>query len=161
MKGQLVGYVRVSTSEQNTDRQLEGIQLDEVFTDKASGKDVNRPELEAMLKHVRKGDVVIVHSMDRLARNLDDLRRIVKGLTDRGVRVEFVKEALAFTGDDSAMATLLLSMLGIRAQPYQGKTEGRYRFSQGEGCLQRKETHSINRAGCRFKRARQTRSAKG
>lgn len=116
MKGQRVGYVRVSTNEQNTDRQLEGMQLDEVFTDKASGKDVKRPALEAMLKHVRKGDVVIVHSMDRLARNLDDLRRIVKGLTDRGVRVEFVKEALAFTGDDSAMATLLLNMLGAVAE---------------------------------------------
>jgi DNA invertase Pin-like site-specific DNA recombinase len=116
MKGQRVGYVRVSTSEQNTDRQLEGIQLDEVFTDKASGKDVKRPELEAMLKHVRKGDVVFVHSMDRLARNLDDLRRIVKDLTGRGVRVEFVKEALVFTGDDSPMVTLLLSMLGTVAE---------------------------------------------
>jgi DNA invertase Pin-like site-specific DNA recombinase len=116
MKGQQVGYVRVSTNEQNTDRQLEGMQLDEVFTDKASGKDVKRPALEAMLKHVRKGDIVIVHSMDRLARNLDDLRRIVKGLTDRGVRVEFVKEVLVFTGDDSAMATLLLSMLGAVAE---------------------------------------------
>ena len=76
MKGQRVGYVRVSTNEQNTDRQLEGVQLDEVFTDKASGKDVKRPELEAMLKHVRKHDAVVVHSMDRLARNLYDLRRI-------------------------------------------------------------------------------------
>ena len=55
MKGQRVGYVRVSTTEQNTDRQLEGLQLDEVFIDKASGKDTKRPELEAMLKHVRKG----------------------------------------------------------------------------------------------------------
>jgi DNA invertase Pin-like site-specific DNA recombinase len=116
MKGQQVGYVRVSSKDQNTDRQLEGLQLDEVFTDKVSGKDVQRPELEAMLKHVRKGDVVLVHSMDRLARNLDDLRRIVKGLTDRGVRVEFVKEALSFTGDDSAMSTLLLSMLGAVAE---------------------------------------------
>lgn len=116
MKGQRVGYIRVSTTEQNTDRQLEGLQLDEVFTDKASGKDVKRPELEAMLKHVRKYDVVVVHSMDRLARNLDDLRRIVKGLTDRGIRVEFIKEGLVFTGDDAPMATLLLSMLGAVAE---------------------------------------------
>jgi len=116
MKGQRVGYVRVSTTEQNTDRQLEGLQLDEVFIDKASGKDTKRPELEAMLKHVRKGDVVIVHSMDRLARNLDDLRRIVKGLTDRSIRVEFVKEGLIFTGDDAPMATLLLNMLGAVAE---------------------------------------------
>ena len=116
MKGQRVGYVRVSTTEQNTDRQLEGLQLDEVFIDKASGKDTKRPELEAMLKHVRKGDVVIVHSMDRLARNLDDLRRIVKGLTDRSIRVEFVKEGLIFTGDDAPMATLFLNMLGAVAE---------------------------------------------
>lgn len=116
MKGQRVGYIRVSTMEQNTDRQLEGLQLDEVFTDRASGKDAKRPELEAMLKHVRKCDTVVVHSMDRLARNLDDLRRIVKGLTDREVRVEFVKEGLVFTGDDAPMATLLLSMLGAVAE---------------------------------------------
>ena len=116
MKGQRVGYIRVSTMEQNTDRQLEGLQLDEVFTDRASGKDAKRPELEAMLKHVRKCDTVVIHSMDRLARNLDDLRRIVKGLTDREVRVEFVKEGLVFTGDDAPMATLLLSMLGAVAE---------------------------------------------
>ncbi len=116
MKGQRVGYVRVSTSEQNTDRQLEGKQLDRIFTDKASGKDIKRPELEAMLRFVREGDIVVVHSMDRLARNLDDLRRIVKDLTGRGVRVEFVKETQAFTGEDSPMANMLLSMLGAVAE---------------------------------------------
>jgi len=112
MKGQRIGYIRVSTTDQNTDRQLEGIQLDRTFTDKASGKDVQRPQLEAMLSHAREGDTVIVHSMDRLARNLDDLRQIVKKLTSRGVRIEFIKEALAFTGEDSPMSTLLLNMLG-------------------------------------------------
>jgi DNA invertase Pin-like site-specific DNA recombinase len=79
-------------------------------------KDVKRPQLEALLGFVRDGDVVFVHSMDRLARNLDDLRRIMKDLTDRGVRIEFIKEALVFTGDDSPMATLLLSMLGTVAE---------------------------------------------
>lgn len=116
MKGQRLGYVRVSTIEQNTDRQLEGLQLDQVFTDKASGKDTKRPELEAMLKHVRKLDTVVIHSMDRLARNLDDLRKIVKGLTDRGVYVQFIKEGLTFTGDDAPMANLLLSLLGAVAE---------------------------------------------
>lgn len=116
MKGQRVGYVRVSTSEQNTDRQLEGMQLDRIFTDKASGKDVKRPELEAMLRFVRENDTVVVHSMDRLARNLDDLRRIVKELTGRGIRVEFVKESQVFTGEDSPMANMLLSMLGAVAE---------------------------------------------
>src|ERR1700722_17418443 len=68
-----------------------------------------------MLKHVRKGDVVLCHSMDRMARNLDDLRRIVLGLTSRGVRVEFNKEGLSFTGEDSALSKLLLSVLGALA----------------------------------------------
>ena len=112
MKSKRVGYVRVSSVDQNTVRQLEGIRLDRVFTDKASGKDTKRPQLEALLEFVREGDLVVCHSMDRLARNLDDLRRLVMGLTKRGIRVEFVKESLTFTGEDSPMATLLLSMLG-------------------------------------------------
>lgn len=116
MTGQRVGYVRVSTLDQNVDRQLEGIHVDEVFTDKASGKDINRSQLDAMLKYVRRGDAVIVHSMDRLARNVDDLRRLVKDLTSKGIKVEFIKEALTFTGEDSPMSNLLLTMLGAVAE---------------------------------------------
>lgn len=116
MKGKRVGYVRVSSVDQNTVRQLEGIRLDRVFTDKASGKDTKRPQLEAMLDFVREGDAVVVHSMDRLARNLDDLRKLVMGLTKRNIRVEFVKESLTFTGEDSPMATLLLNVMGSFAQ---------------------------------------------
>ena len=114
--GQRVGYLRVSTVDQNTDRQLDGIALDKVFTDKTSGKDTNRPELTRALEYVREGDTLVVHSMDRLARNLEDLRRIVREFTGKGVRVEFVKESLTFTGEDSAMNTLLLSMLGAVAE---------------------------------------------
>ena len=99
-----------------SDRQLEQIEVGKVFTDKASGKDTQRPELERLLAFVREGDTVVVHSMDRLARNLDDLRRIVQGLTQRGVRMEFVKEGLAFTGDDSPMANLMLSVMGAFAE---------------------------------------------
>ena len=116
MTGQRIGYVRVSTLEQNTDRQLDGVQLDEVFTDKASGKDTARPQLEALLKFARRGDIVVVHSMDRLARNLDDLRRIVSDLTRRGVQVQFMKESLNFTGEDSPMANLMLSVMGAFAE---------------------------------------------
>src|SRR3546814_8760617 len=94
MKGQRIGYVRVSAFDQNVDRQLEGVALDKVFTDKASGKDVNRPQLETMLSFIREGDTVVVHSMDRLARNLDDLRKLVQSLTRRGIRIEFVKEKI-------------------------------------------------------------------
>ena len=64
----------------------------------------------------REGDTVVVHSMDRLARNLDDLRRLVQGLTQRGVRIEFVKESLNFTGEDSPMANLMLSVMGAFAE---------------------------------------------
>jgi DNA invertase Pin-like site-specific DNA recombinase len=115
-KGQLVGYVRVSTFDQNEGRQLDGVRTDRVFLDKASGKDVNRPQLELMLGFVRDGDTIICHSMDRLGRNLDDLRKMVLGLTARGVHVKFVKESLTFTGEDSPMANLLLSVMGAFAQ---------------------------------------------
>jgi DNA invertase Pin-like site-specific DNA recombinase len=73
--GQRIGYQRVSTVDQNTTRQLDGVELDKVFTDQASGKDINRPELVRALDYVRDGDTLVVHSMDRLARNLEDLRR--------------------------------------------------------------------------------------
>jgi len=116
MKGQRVGYIRVSAFEQNVDRQLEGVALEKVFTDKASGKDVKRPQLEAMLSFIRDGDTVVVHSMDRLARNLDDLRRLVQSLTARGIRIEFLKESLTFTGEDSPMANLMLSVMGAFAE---------------------------------------------
>lgn len=116
MESQKIGYIRVSSIGQNTDRQLDGLTFDRVFTDKASGKDVQRPALAEMLKFVRKGDHVVVHSLDRLARNLDDLRRIVADLTGRGISVEFVKEKLTFSGDDSPMSTLLLSVMGAFAE---------------------------------------------
>jgi len=111
-----VGYQRVSSLEQNPARQLDGIPLDQTFIDRLSGKDVERPQLTEMLRFVRGGDVVIVHSLDRLARNLVDLRQLVNELTGRGVRVEFVKEQLSFTGEDNAMAQLLLSVMGAFAE---------------------------------------------
>lgn len=115
-KGQLVGYVRVSSLDQNTERQLDETPLDRVFIDKASGKDAERPQLQQALSYVRSGDTLICHSMDRLARNLDDLRRIVKDLTGRGVAVRFAKENLTFTGEDSPMANLMLSVMGAFAE---------------------------------------------
>lgn len=116
MLGQKIGYVRVSSLDQNQVRQLDGINLDKVFTDKASGKDTNRPALNALLDFVREGDTVVVHSMDRLARNLDNLRYLVQSLTKKGIEVEFVKEQLTFTGKDSPMAQLMLSVMGAFAE---------------------------------------------
>lgn len=115
MRGQRIGYVRVSSFDQNPERQLDQVQVDKLFTDKASGKDTQRPQLDALLSFACEGDTVVVHSMDRLARNLDDLRRLVQQLTKRGIRIEFVKESLTFPGDDSPTANLLLSVMGAFA----------------------------------------------
>ena len=112
MNGQRIGYIRVSTVDQNTERQLDGIELDKTFTDKASGKDTKRPQLELMMGFVRSGDTLIVHSMDRLARDQNDLHRIAQTLTGKGVRIEFIKEHLTFTGDDSPISKLMLSVMG-------------------------------------------------
>jgi len=111
-----IGYIRVSSLEQNPDRQLEGVALDKVFLDKASGKDRKRPELKALLDYVRDGDQVFVHSMDRLASNLDDLRAIVLQLNQKQVSLHFLKEQLTFNGEDGPMATLLLSIMGAFAE---------------------------------------------
>jgi len=108
--------VRVSTVDQNVVRQLDGVEVERVFTDTASGKDAHRPELVELLAFVREGDEVLVHSMDRLARNLEDLRALVRTLTGKGVRVAFVTEGLTFTGEDSPMSTLLLSVMGAFAE---------------------------------------------
>ena len=118
-KGQMVGYIRVSTADQNVGRQtseFNGYSLDETFIDYASGKDTNRLELQAALKHLRKGDTLLVHSMDRLARNLIDLKTLVNSLNNRGVDVKFIKESLTFSGQDNAMSHLLLSMMGAFAE---------------------------------------------
>lgn len=116
MTGKKIGYVRVSSFEQNPERQLEGILLDKKFLDKVSGKDRNRPALKEMLNYVRDGDIIYVHSMDRLARNLDDLRKLVCEITGQGIKLQFVKEGLCFSEEDSPMANLLLSVMGAFAE---------------------------------------------
>ncbi len=115
-KGQVIGYRRVSSLDQNTARQLDGLELDEVFEDKVSGKSMERPALLAMIKHARKGDTVVVHSMDRLARNLGDLKAIVSQLVTKGAQVRFEKENLVFSGKADAMAELMLNLMGAFAE---------------------------------------------
>jgi DNA invertase Pin-like site-specific DNA recombinase len=115
-KGRRVAYVRVSTEDQNTARQLDGVDVDKMFTDHASGKDTSRPQLAEALRYVREGDTLVVHSMDRLARSLPDLRRLVDELTGRGVTVQFVKQNMSFTRDESSpFATLMLNMFAAFA----------------------------------------------
>jgi len=114
--GQRVAYRRVSTLDQSTARQLDGMTFDREFTDKASGKDTARPALQEALAYLRTGDRLIVHSMDRLCRNLSDLRNIVESLTSRGVAVEFVKEAMVFTNESTPMAQFMLNIMGSFAE---------------------------------------------
>lgn len=112
-----VGYIRVSTVDQNESRQLDGAVLDEVFTDKTSGSTANRPALQEMIKYVRKGDIVHIHSIDRLARNLNDLHAIVNQLKAKDVAVRFHKENLEFSGNESnTLNNLMFNMLGAFAQ---------------------------------------------
>jgi DNA invertase Pin-like site-specific DNA recombinase len=150
--------VRVSTLDQNEKRQLDGLVLDRVFTDKASGRDTERPQLAELLGFARDGDIVIVHSMDRLARNLDDLRALVQRLTRKGVRVEFVKEHLLFTGEDSPMANLMLSVMGAfaefeRALIRERQREGIALAKQRGAYKGRKKTLTPERAAELAKRA--------
>ncbi|NDV27526.1 recombinase family protein [Desulfovibrio sp. JC010] len=110
--GARVGYVRVSSLLQNTERQLADIDLDRVFEDRISGKDKNRPALSDCLSYLREGDTLYVHSIDRLARNLRDLQNIVDELSEKGVAVHFMKENLIFNGQVSPLQQLMFQMLG-------------------------------------------------
>ena len=116
MKGQNVGYIRVSSIDQNTARQLDGIPLDTTFEDHCSGKDTNRPQLKACMRHLRKSDRLHVHSIDRLARSLKDLQSLVEELTEQGITVQFHKENLIFSGDSNPMHTLMFQMMGAFAE---------------------------------------------
>jgi DNA invertase Pin-like site-specific DNA recombinase len=158
LHGQRVGYIRVSSFDQNPQRQLEGVAVDQVFTDQASGKDVRRPELERLLAFVRAGDTLVVHSIDRMARNLDDLRHLVQELTGHGVRIEFVKEHLTFTCEDSPMANLMLSVMGAfsefeRALLRERQREGIALAKQRGAYRGRKKSLSPERAAALKQRA--------
>lgn len=113
-----IGYVRVSSEGQNESRQLDDtdVEFKKIFTDKQSGKTTNRPELQRALEFLREGDFFHVHSIDRLARNLQDLQTVVNTLVDRGVTVVFHKERLEFTAAASSTSKLMLQMMGAFAE---------------------------------------------
>jgi len=109
-----IGYTRVSTLDQSTDRQeLGDIRI---FEDKASGKNTDRPALQEMLAYIREGDEVVVYSIDRLARNLRGVEDIIKEVNSKGASVTFLTEKLTFSGSDDAMSTLMLQMMGAFSQ---------------------------------------------
>lgn len=117
----LVGYARVSSIAQNLDRQLARLRsenVEKLFMDKASGKDTGRPEFQTMMDYLRDGDVLLICSMDRLARNLFDLLDVTKQLQDKGVTIRFLKENIELlpTGETSAINKLLLAMMGAIAE---------------------------------------------
>lgn len=128
--GQRVAYLRVSSAGQNFARQLEAVgNCDQIFTEKQSGKSAtDRPQLHALIRHVRHGDYVVVASMDRLARSVIDLNDIVQQITGdpaehteqrprKGASIEFLKERLTFVpGHADAMAAFQLNMIGAFAQ---------------------------------------------
>lgn len=142
--GAKIGYIRVSTLDQNTERQLADMELDKIFEDKASAKDTKRPQLQACLEYLRDGDTLYVHSIDRLARNLEDLQRLVRELTDKGVSVRFLKENLNFeAGVTNPIQTLMFQMIGAFAQFERAVIKERQR----EGiALAKKEGRKLGRS---------------
>lgn len=111
-----IGYIRVSTQEQNTIRQevlMESLGVDEVYIDRMSGKNANRPELQKMMEYVRRGDVVIVESISRFARNTRDLLELVERLTAKGVDFVSKKEAIDTT---TPTGKFMLTIFGAVAE---------------------------------------------
>lgn len=113
----IFNYKRVSTTDQNTERQLLDIACDRAYIEKISGKNTDRPELQAMLLNIRAGDVVNVHSMDRLARNTKDLLNLVEEITAKGAKIVFHKENLTFAPDrQDPYQKMMMTMLGAVAE---------------------------------------------
>ena len=117
MTGIVIGYRRVSSVDQNLDRQDLG-DVDELFEEKVSGKNTtDRPKLQELLKFARKGDTVVVYSIDRIARDLRDLQDIIQQLNGKGATIKFLSERLTFDPQQSdALATLQLQMMGAFAE---------------------------------------------
>ena len=108
----IFNYLRVSTVVQNTERQLQDVPCDRLYEDKLSGKDTNRPEFQTMMNNLRFGDVINVHSLDRVGRNTKDILEIVQQIKDKGCLIHFHKENLKFDGTKTDMySELLLTIL--------------------------------------------------
>ena len=117
--GQKIGYARVISKDQNLERQTAALKKEKVFrifTDTASGSSTHRPGLDGALNYLRPGDQLIVTSMDRLARSLIDLHRLVGDLTARDVSVKFIKEGQTYSLNSTPLAKLMLGLLGSVAE---------------------------------------------
>ncbi|MGX5913451.1 recombinase family protein [Aliidiomarina sp. Khilg15.8] len=112
-----IAYKRVSSVGQNSERQLDGMTFDREFSDECSGSTTDRPELQRLLSHVRDGDAVYVHSIDRMARDLKNLLELIDFFKAKGVDIHFVKEAMSFTPDESnPMQDMMLQVMGAVSQ---------------------------------------------
>lgn len=115
-KGKKIGYIRVSTVDQNPERQLENVSVDKKFIDYASGITIDRPQFKAMVDYVREDDIIIVHSIDRLARNVKHLLEFIETMNKKKVVIHFVKENLVFGDSANPLSKLLLTIIGAVAE---------------------------------------------
>lgn len=142
-----IGYKRVSTLAQSTERQLHGIELDKVFEEKTSAKDINRPVLQAMLQYIREGDTLHVHSLDRLCRNTLDTLQLVQELNAKGISVHFHKEGLIAGTDDSAMSRMMLTIFAAVAQAERETMLERQREAAAVNPVKRGKGKDVDRDG--------------
>lgn len=144
----IFNYIRVSTAEQKTDRQLKEVDCDKAYIEKISAKDTNRPELQQMLGKLREGDVINVHELSRLARSVKDLLQVLQQILDEGASIKFHKENLYFEAGKQAdpFQKLQLTMLGAIADFERGIMLSR----QAEGIAIAKEKGKYRGRVCRF-----------
>ncbi|MGF2943502.1 recombinase family protein [Enterococcus faecalis] len=118
-----IGYARVSSKEQNLDRQLEALQsVSKVFSDKLSGQSTERPQLQAMLDYLREGDIVIVTELDRLGRNNKDLTEIMNAIQQKGATLE-VLNLPSMNGIEDENLRRLINNLVVELYKYQAESE--------------------------------------
>lgn len=127
MTGKRIGYIRVSSIEQNTARQLEGIELDHIYEEKISASAKIRPQLKIMMEHIREGDHIFVHDFDRLARNNKELNILVDEITDKKARVTFVIRGLTYKGNDDPMSRFALNIMGAASEFERSHSKERQR----------------------------------
>lgn len=111
-----VGYIRVSSVDQNDSRQLDGLELDKIYREKVSGRGREREQLIQCMDYLREGDTLFVHSIDRLARNQRDLQNIVHELVEKGVSIKFVTENIHVDSEPNPMRDMILSVFAGQAQ---------------------------------------------
>ena len=139
----IFGYARVSTKDQNLERQLAVLEpiCDKIVTEKESGKSTSeRPELLNLLSHLREGDTLITHSIDRLARNTRDLLEMIDNLVERGITVQFLANSMSF--DNSPQSRLILTMMGAVAEFERGMIAIAKEAKKYKGKQKNKELHN-------------------